>query len=206
MTQTQLIDSMAVAIARMEGYMDAAYNPRPGTIAYRNNNPGNLRVWGSLPQQSGYAVFPTAAEGWGALKIQIRLNLDRGLTLYEFFGGKPGVYPGYAPAADANHPKQYAEFVAAQVGIPPDAVIRDAVAAAAPGASSQTPTTAPAGPYTIPGAYSTPGNVDQEAWAAYLESITGATSPAYARWQRLEEALPWVVAALGAAGLWVAWR
>ena len=86
-----VIDDIADAIARQEG-----------TGCGNNNNPGNLRTWGSLPTSRGFAVFPTCEAGWAALRQQVQRNINRGLTLEEFFGGKPGVYPGYAPAADSN--------------------------------------------------------------------------------------------------------
>lgn len=107
----ELIDSLAQSIATMEGFF------KPNTIAQRNNNPGNLRRWGANPVQNGYAVFNTPEEGWAALRKQIQLNVNRGLTLEEFFGGKTGVYPGYAPSADSNDPANYARFVAGRAGI-----------------------------------------------------------------------------------------
>lgn len=106
-----LVNDIAESIARMEGF----YNP--GTLAVRNNNPGNLRSWGKNPVVNGYAQFATSEAGWAALKRQVQLLIDRGLTLKEFFGGKPGVYPGYAPAADANDPNGYAAFVAKRLGV-----------------------------------------------------------------------------------------
>lgn len=109
-----LVDQLVGAIATFEGYF------REGSIAQRNNNPGNLRTWGSLPTRDGYAVFPTPEAGWAALNRQVELNVSRGLTLRECFGGKPGVYAGYAPGRDANQPGQYAAYVAGQVGIPVD--------------------------------------------------------------------------------------
>jgi len=118
MASNALIDSLALAIARMEGYLDASGAIKSGTIAYRNNNPGNLRSWGSNPVVGGYASFPTASAGWVALKRQIELNIGRGLTLEEFFGGKAGVYDGYAPRADSNDPTRYARNVAQWTGIP----------------------------------------------------------------------------------------
>ena len=104
----------------MEGFY------KPGTLAVINNNPGNLRQWGTLPTNKGYAVFPTEADGWRALRSQVRKNIDRGLTLREFFAGKPGVYSGYAPSADGNHPTQYAKFVSDRIGVPVDRVLREA--------------------------------------------------------------------------------
>jgi hypothetical protein len=101
-----LISSLASAIQRFEGWA-------LGTVSYRNNNPGNLRSGPGMigTDTSGYAIFPDFQTGWNALLSQVQLNVDRGLSLDEFFAGKPGVYPGYAPAADSNLPYQYAATV-----------------------------------------------------------------------------------------------
>jgi hypothetical protein len=109
-----LVEAIAQAIAKEEGFYV------PGSIAQRNHNPGNLRSWGSAPIVSGYAVAPDDATGWSWLYSQVQTNIGRGLTLNEFFAGKPGVYDGYAPSADKNRPYAYAAFVAGQVGIPTD--------------------------------------------------------------------------------------
>jgi len=109
-----LTDQIAQAIYQMEG-------SGPTTIATRNNNPGNLRSGpGQIGTNGGFAVFPDMATGWAALDNQINLNISRGLTLNQFFGGLPGVYAGYAPSADSNNPSAYATFVANQVGIDPN--------------------------------------------------------------------------------------
>lgn len=108
-TKSQLIQTFAEAIATMEGFY--LRKPTP-TWAQRNNNPGNLRSWGRVPVVGGYASFSTPTDGWAALRVQIEKNLfKRKLTIAEFFNGKPGVYAGYAPAADSNDPLHYAEFV-----------------------------------------------------------------------------------------------
>jgi hypothetical protein len=109
-----LVSDLAQAIARFEGF----YNSE-NTLAKRNNNPGNLRSWGSNPISEGYAKFPTVEAGWAALHRQIQLNIDRGLNLYEFFAGKGLVYAGYAPATDNNKPVHYAQTVAGWIGIDP---------------------------------------------------------------------------------------
>ena len=83
------IEAIAIIIAFEEGYFNE------GTIPNRNNNPGDLRSWGNNPVVEGFAKFPTAMDGWQALMEQVRLNIERGLTLREFFRGKEGVYPGY---------------------------------------------------------------------------------------------------------------
>lgn len=109
-----LVDDLAAAIERMES------GGNPNSIAMRNNNPGNLRSWGSYPVVNGYVQFPDYATGLNALKAQIAKNIGRGLSLREFFGGKPGVYGGYAPAADANNPNSYAATVAGWLGVDAD--------------------------------------------------------------------------------------
>ena len=125
-----IVEKIATAISVMEGF------PKAGSRANRQNNPGNLRSWGKTPIVEGFANFPTAAEGWSALRRQIWRNVDRGLTLYEFFGGKPNVYAGYAPDADGNRSRHYAEFVAKRAGIPvnvplPDVLRKEEIAARA---------------------------------------------------------------------------
>ncbi len=109
-----LTDSIAQAIAKQEGFYV------PNSLAQRNNNPGNLRTWGSNPIVSGYAQFATPDAGWNALYSQIQTNINRGLTLNEFFAGKPGLYPGYSPSADQNSPIAYANFVSQHIGIDPN--------------------------------------------------------------------------------------
>ncbi len=86
------------------------------------NNPGNLRAGPGQTGTSanGIAIFPDWSTGEAALERQVQLNIDRGLTLSEFFGGKPGVYPGYAPAADSNQPNIYTAHVSSWEGIPAD--------------------------------------------------------------------------------------
>lgn len=133
-----LVNLIANAIATMEGYY------KPGSLAARNNNPGNLRSWGANPIVNGYAQFPTADAGWAALKAQIQKNIDRGLNLTEFFGGKPGVYSGYAPSADNNDPVNYAKFVASRTGVDVNTPLQSVQQAS--GTSGQVVETAQASP------------------------------------------------------------
>lgn len=120
------VDNLAQAIARYEGYYST------GSVAQRNNNPGNLRSWGNNPVVGGFAQFPTAETGWVALRSQVQRNIDRGLTLDEFFAGKPGTYSGYAPSADNNRPLTYAATVANWLGISPGVQLSDAIGGAEP--------------------------------------------------------------------------
>jgi len=128
--QSDLVTLLAAAIKRMEGWV-------PGSVSYRNNNPGNLRpLPGGWPGQvgvdsGGYAVFDSVASGEAALDRQIQLNINRGLTLEEFFAGKPGVYAGFAPAADRNQPNVYAANVASWPGIDPSVPLASLVGSGA---------------------------------------------------------------------------
>lgn len=132
MTKSQLISGIAAAISKMEGYTILS------SVARKNNNPGNLRTWSGVPSVNGFAKFKRAEDGWKALYQQIENNIfgrgrndsfparaKEGLTLREFFAGQRdqhnmvinGGYPGYAPAADNNHPEHYAKFIAEQAKI-----------------------------------------------------------------------------------------
>ena len=139
-TQKEVITAVAKFIATKEGFFVTAVQWRrqgkslpltwkpdqPITRAQMNNNPGNLRSWGTRPIVAGFAMFPTVAAGFIALERQVERNVfERGLTFLEFFAGQrdphgevlPGKYAGFAPAKDKNNPQAYAEFVLAQAKI-----------------------------------------------------------------------------------------
>ncbi len=109
------LPDLAAAITRMEGACSS-----PGVCT--NNNPGNLRSYaaGQPVDSRGIRIFPDYQSGYDALLSQERVNISKGLTLEEFFGGKTGVYPGYAPAGDSNDPNRYAGNVSSWLGIPRD--------------------------------------------------------------------------------------
>jgi hypothetical protein len=108
-----LVGGLAAAIARYES------GGNPNALNFRNNNPGNLRSWGSTPVVGGFAQFSSPEAGAAALQAQITKNINRGLSLNEFFGGGKG-YVGYAPSGDKNNPAAYAAWVAKQLGIDPN--------------------------------------------------------------------------------------
>jgi len=116
-----LITDLAAAIERQEGFTSGTCQK-----CVANNNPGALTAGpGQIGTSGGLAVFPDVATGQAALEHQVSLNVSRGLTLDQFFGGGPmasgGYYPGYAPAAAGNDPATYAANVAAWAGgIPTD--------------------------------------------------------------------------------------
>ena len=135
-----LTDALVQAIERFEGFFT------PGSVAQRNNNPGNLRAGpGQIGTDAGgYAIFPDVATGEAALAHQIDLNISRGLSLNTFFAGQrdssgnvvPGGYPGYAPSGDQNNPAQYAATVAGWIGIDPAAPLNTLADAQTPSSGS----------------------------------------------------------------------
>lgn len=102
---------LADEITRIEGYY-------PGSVAYRNNNPGNLMYVGQagavLAPEGFFAKFPTAAAGRAALENQIQIYADRGLTI-------SGMTAIYAPKGHGNNdPVAYANAIAGKLGVSPD--------------------------------------------------------------------------------------
>lgn len=103
------VQDLMNAIAQMEGYN------KPGTIANRNNNPGNLR-WAStqIGQESTvngkYATFATPQDGWAALQSYIQNNQN--LSLRDFI-------TKYAPPSE-NDTSNYLNWLVSQVGVGAD--------------------------------------------------------------------------------------
>lgn len=108
------VQTIAATIQQVEGYY-------PGSIAYRNNNPGNLIYAGqagAVPGAGGFAKFATYQDGLDALNSQIQLYAGRGLTIQQMMNV-------YAPAGDGNNPGAYANQVAAALGVGPDTALTD---------------------------------------------------------------------------------
>lgn len=81
------------------------------TLAYRNNNPGNLRFAGqagATQGEGGFAKFSTPEAGYAALKAQIQLDASRGLTLGQFINK-------YAPPTE-NDTNLYINQIAQATG------------------------------------------------------------------------------------------
>jgi len=112
-SQNKIILLIAEAIAHFEGFYIKNADGHPSK-AKRNNNPGNLRGWDSSNEKDdgGFDIFEDRQAGFDALHRQVEKNIvERELSLQEFFGGKEGVYGGFAPDSDGNHSVKYAQFV-----------------------------------------------------------------------------------------------
>lgn len=102
------LDTLARSIASYEGY------EKRGTLAQRQNNPGNLKFVGqkdSVRGDNGFARFKTPNAGWSALHRQIRLDSSRGLTLERFM-------TKYAPPTE-NNTSAYLRALSRSLGIDP---------------------------------------------------------------------------------------
>lgn len=109
MTIPNLIEKIAAAIAAQEGFFE------PGTIAQRQDNPGNLRdaPWSGpiVPKQRGYWLPTSLAQGQAGELHLIALLIAEGKTL-------SGLITTWAPASDGNNPTVYTRNVMKWTGIP----------------------------------------------------------------------------------------
>lgn len=107
---------IAERIGQLEGFN------KPGTLAQRQNNPGNLRFvgqQGAVAGDKGFARFPTLDAGWSALHRQINLDASRGKTLEQF------VYK-YAPPVE-NNSAAYLAALARALGVQPSELLSHAI-------------------------------------------------------------------------------
>lgn len=89
-----------------------------GSIAWRNNNPGNIRngkfsnAHGAFKDKSnrGFAIFPSHAIGFAALIALLKTDSYRPLDV-------AAAMKKYAPAEDNNDPVAYAKSVAKMTGL-----------------------------------------------------------------------------------------
>lgn len=79
-----------IAIAKHEGFYEE------GTLAQRQNNPGNIRRNGKFMNNV------TVEEGWEDLRLVIKGYAEAGATIQTMM-----LY--YAPASDGNNPWAYAQ-------------------------------------------------------------------------------------------------
>lgn len=127
-----LISSLAAAIKQQEGFY-------PGSVAYRNNNPGNLMdpsgtIFPKYPKDSrGFVIFPDLATGEAALENDLTIKVNRGMSITSLLNM-------YAPAAAGNNTPVYIANVAAATGIDPNTPLNQIPSpTASPEVLAQTP-------------------------------------------------------------------
>lgn len=114
------LDTISATIQQVEGYY-------PGSLAYRNNNPGNLvytsyyaSAYGATPGAGGYAAFPDYATGYAAMQHQIQVDAARGDSIsdltYSWLGSGQG---GNATA--------YATSIASALGVDPSTSVQSLI-------------------------------------------------------------------------------
>ena len=96
-------------IATFEGFY------KEGTLAQRNNNPGNLKyvTWSTTKiglDQSNFATYATAEDGWNDLETFLRKRIEGEDTLDTLMSV-------YAPPRD-NDTENYLQFLSNELGIP----------------------------------------------------------------------------------------
>lgn len=113
-------------------HSDGSLERRTGSIAYRDNNPGNLRPAdgqnrigvdhpaqkGGKRDKVGFSVFENGADGDNALRALLKSPKVQSRTIAEEMRI-------YAPASDRNNPKAYAETLAKNLGVSADTKISD---------------------------------------------------------------------------------
>ncbi len=92
--------------------------PGGGTLADRNNNPGNIRPVSG----KGFRFFESALEGWEAMKNQL-MRYFTGKTTGWALQTIQDIVSTWAPAGDNNDPKKYAQDVAKWMGVSPNAIL-----------------------------------------------------------------------------------
>jgi len=124
------IKTLADAIQRVEGYIPPNAQYPQGSLAYQNNNPGNLRYAGqpgavqACTQNNGcFAKFPTYDAGYQALENQIQIQAAQGQTLSQFINQ-------YAPPADKNNTSAYLSTLVAATGASADTPLTDVISGA----------------------------------------------------------------------------
>jgi len=88
-------------------------------MAFRNNNPGNIRynpkIRGVIGRSTdGFSMFANKWSGLAAMRRLLINYIDRGFNTID------KIINRYAPAADSNKPAQYIAFVVKRTGIPAD--------------------------------------------------------------------------------------
>lgn len=108
------VQRFAEAIAYAEGY-------RPGTLPYKNNNPGDLKasdVANVGKDAAGHLIFATPEDGWRALRLQVE-KIILGRSRYTLDMTIAELAAGYAQWAG-----NWSSNVAAKLGVTETTTLR----------------------------------------------------------------------------------
>lgn len=125
MKRSELINKLAKAIARQEGFFAMK------GLGWDGNNPGNLRdvrlpsgawwIWPVLEHTSGgFPKFPTLSDGFAALERDLGLKIERGMTLKQLI-------TAWAPPVE-NQTDVYIKNVATWTEIDPGVPLKSLIA------------------------------------------------------------------------------
>lgn len=108
-----LLAAFCKGIEQYEGYA-------PGTRAYVNNNPGNLRHWPTQDGvKGGFAYFKTYEKGFAALKDLVIRAATGKSNVYKPTDNLLDFFAKYSPANDNNNPIAYAEWIGKKLAVDP---------------------------------------------------------------------------------------
>jgi len=114
-TERDLVNEFCLAIQQYEGWY-------PGSTAYRNNNPGNIRS-----VAGGFLVFKTYNEGFAYLKDYVTRACTGKHKAYQPTYSITQFFQTYSPTADSNNPEKYAQWVADKLKLPVTTQIKNLV-------------------------------------------------------------------------------
>lgn len=121
------IDTFCLAIKSREGFIAPCPQYPQGTPAWQNNNIGNL-TWDNQPhaiQNGRFAKFSTYTYGYNALRSMLIRACSGHSAIYNAKGTLYTFFDTYAPTADSNDPKSYADFVISRLGVSVDTILED---------------------------------------------------------------------------------
>lgn len=118
------VDIWCEAIKAFEGW-------KPGSVSYRNNNPGNIKYVGqktAIGQDSrGFCVFPDYTTGYLELRNMLLRIATRKTNYYDPDMSILQWANVYAPSSDGNYPFNYASYVASRYGVGVDTPIKNLI-------------------------------------------------------------------------------
>ena len=122
MEHTDKINQMCLSIQKHEGWYK-------GSRSWRNSNPGNLRFAGQRlavgKDHGNFCIFKTYEDGFTTLRNMITNAATGKSKVYAASDSLYAFFAKYAPAADSNQPREYAEIVARELAVSPTTQIKE---------------------------------------------------------------------------------